>query len=239
MRRMAGTFAFAATLALVTTGCGGDSDTSLDDNTDPVQLGPEADASYPAEPTPTDEAPGTDGRSGSADDADVIDVRSDHPITARPGRWLIHDAGFVEFDVVEGNLTLVDIQSASGWITSTDDESGDSLEIDFTRENIDIEVEIELDDGALEVDINTDHTPADSGEYQLGQAGSMAFDVDGGRLNLTDVTIEDGWEQRTDEESSDEIEFGLRSGHERWQVAMELDDGETELEIDYRVRDTL
>lgn len=39
--------------------------------------------------------------------------------------------------------------------------------------------------------------------------------------------------------SADEIDFSLHSGHERWRVEIELDDGAVELEVDYRVRDSI
>lgn len=181
-----------------------------------------------------------DGNTGDDEAADTsgedIDPRTDHPVEARPGRWVIGDAGFVEFDRTDGGLVLLDVTESDGWAARVDEDSGEEIEVDFERDNVEIEVEIEWDDGTLEVDINTDIDPAEAGSYEIGQAGTVDFGVSGDGLTLNDLSAADGWELRIDEESSDEIEFTLQSGAERWWVEIELDDGEIELEIDYRVR---
>ncbi|WP_166352936.1 hypothetical protein [Phytoactinopolyspora limicola] len=257
MRRTAGTFAAIAAVTLVVAACGGDdsSTTTLNDGADAVEVSPDTGPADAGEPGSADDDHDDAGQGGddAADDtagaADaerddtggsaVIDPRADYPVPAQPGRWAIGEAGFVEFDVRDRELVLVDVEAVDGWRSSVDEDSSDEIEVDFKQGNVDIDVEIELDDGRLEIDVDTDIDRADPGVYELGQAGSMEFTVDNGRLVLRDVVVADGWSLRMDEEDSDEIEFTLSSGNERWRVEIELDDGAVELEIDYRVRDTI
>lgn len=227
-----------AALALLATACQADdtSTTTLDDGADAVEVTPDQGESPTAAPDSTATSNGDSDGPADGSAGDVIDVRSQHPVTAGPGRWAIGDAGFVEFDLADG-LVLADVTESDGWSSRVDEESPDEIEVDFRRDNVDIEVEIEWDDGTLEIDIDTDIEPAETGVYELGQAGSVEYALDDGRLTLRDVVVSDGWNLRIDEESADEIEFSLQSGNERWRVEIELDDGVIELEIDYRVRD--
>lgn len=223
--------AFAATAILVTA-CQNGNDAAGPEQ--PVTPAP------PEAPAETEDGDGDADGGGSTEEspAGAIDPRSDHPVEAQPGRWAIADAGFVEFGVADGGLELVDVTESEGWSARVDEDSSDEIEVDFTRDATDIQVEIERDDSALEIDIDTDIEPADTGRYELGQAGSMEFDVRDGGLVLNDVTANDGWDLRMDEETTDEVEFILTGGDERWRVEIELDDGEVELELDYRVRGT-
>lgn len=217
----------AITLLTTATACGDDADDG-----GPAQA-------RTATPDQTgDDDPGDDGGDdgAAATTGADIDPRRDHPVEARPGRWVIGAAGSVEFDLADSELVLLDVTESDGWTARVDEDSGEEIEVDFERDNVEIEVEIEWDDGTLEVDINTDIDAAEAGSYEIGQAGTVDFGVSGEGLALNDLSAADGWELRVDEESSDEIEFTLQSGAERWWVEIQLDDGEIELEIDYRVR---
>ena len=62
---------------------------------------------------------------------------------------------------------------------------------------------------------------------------------DDARLVLVEVTPADGWSYDIDDDDYDEIEFTLRSGDESWDVEIELDDGQVELELDHEVETTV
>jgi hypothetical protein len=253
------TLSLLTALTLLLTACSGDqsSTTAVDDGADAVELSDSSPPPAPADaPTATSEgaaspsprspealespqAPEATTGSGDPDRASttaVIDVRADHPVTAQPGRWAAGEAGFVEFDLTDGGLTLIDVTENEGWTSRIDEDDRDEIEVDFTRGATRIQIEIEWDGGELEIDIATDIDPAEPGVYDLGRAGSVEFARDGERLSLIDVVVADGWDLRIDDESDEEIEFELRSGAERWDVEIELDDGRIEVEIDYRVR---
>jgi hypothetical protein len=243
-------------IALLTAACGtqdSSSPVSLDDGADAVDVTEDHTAS---DDTTTDDTAnvdtGSDTGDAGSDDADssaevegqpftsgdAFDAWSDHPLSAAPGRWAVGDAGYVEFDLTEQGLVLVEVSEADGWRSQVDDDSSDEIEVEFQRDNTTHEIEIEWDGRNLEIDINTDIEPAADGLYDLGPAGSFEF-TGHGSLQLVDVVVADGWELRMDDETSDEIEFTLANGNERWHVEIELDDGQVELEIDYRVRTTI
>ena len=134
---------------------------------------------------------------------------------------------------------LVEVTPADGWSYDIDDDDPDEIEVDFHRDTIEREIEIEWEHGQLEIEIDSDVEPAEPGVYELGAAGSFEFRHTDGRLELADVVVADGWDLHIDEEDADEIEFTLRSGPESWDVEIELDDGQVELEIDYEVETTI
>jgi hypothetical protein len=236
--------ALLTAVAMAATACQAEqtTPTAFDDGADGVEVGQDrdgaggdaaGDATSAGEPTEDDS---TDAETtGGPEAGDAIDPWTDHPIEAQPGRWAVADAGFVEFDLTDGGLVLIDVTAADGWTARVDEEDADEIEVDFVQGSISHEIEIELDD-RLEVDVRTDIEPADPGVYELGAAGSVEFAVDGGALRLVDVVVADGWQLRIDDESADEIELIVARGPERWDVEIELDDGRVELEIDYRVR---
>jgi hypothetical protein len=246
MRRL---LAPLAAIALLATACG------TEDTTSPASLDSGADAVDVSDDTtdtadtdtggPADDATSSDDDGGSADvegqpltTGDAFDPWSDHPLSAAPGRWTVGDAGSVEFDLTDQGLVLVEVTEADGWQARVDDDSSDEIEVEFKRDNTERKIEIEWDGRTLEVDIETDVEPADDGVYELGPAGSFEYTSSSG-LQLLDTVVADGWELRMDDESADEIEFTLHNGNERWRVEIELDDGQVELEIDYRARDTI
>jgi hypothetical protein len=190
---------------------------------------PPSDAADEDPPSPSDDA-GVEEQPGG-----IIDVRTDHPVDAHPGRWAVGDAGYVEWDHTSDGLVLLEVSAEDGWSWEIDEEADDEIEVEFRREDTEIEIEVELDDGRVEIEIRADIDPAEAGVYDLGQAGSFEFTVDGERLVLVDLVVVDGWQEQVSAESDDEVEFVLRSGNESWEVELELDDGNVELEIDYEV----
>lgn len=176
-----------------------------------------------------------DDASDATADGDARDPWTSTPLVAEPGRRAGGDAGFVEFDLTDAGLTLVEVTEADGWTSRIDDDSSDEIEVEFRRDNLTREIEIEWNGSRLEIDINTDIDGAEPGVYDMGNAGSFEFTQDSSGLTLADVVVADGWDLSMDDEAADEIEFTLTNGDERWWVEIELDDGRVELEIDYRV----
>jgi hypothetical protein len=165
----------------------------------------------------------------------TFDPWHDHPLAPEPGRWVVADAGSVEFDLTDQGLVLVEVTETDGWRSRTEEESSGEIEVVFHRDEVQRVVEVEWDGAVLEIDIDTDIARADDGVHRLGPAGSFEFSSADG-VQLPDVAVADGWELRMDDVSSEEIEFIVGAGDERWRVEIELDDGRVELEIDYRVR---
>lgn len=228
--------------ALLLAACASESSTpaALDDGADAVELRTIERSDESAE----EDGAGDDGpsRASGADaeaataPAGVADPWTTTGLAAEPGLWAVADAGTVEFDRTADGLVLVDVTAAEGWSARVDEESADEIEVEFRRDAVTHEIEIEIEDGRTDIELKTDIEPAEAGVHPIGAAGSLEFSREGGRLTLLDVVVREGWELRVDEESADEIELELVSGAERWRVEVELDDGRIELELDYRLR---
>lgn len=206
---------------------------ALDGADEPVASEPVDDAE--GEPDDTDDA--------DADDADEVDDAQDAPTgdvvdgtEAVPGTWQVGEAGTVTFDVVDGALVLEDVSENEGWTVTDIDESPDELEVDFRRGGVEIEFEVELQSGGtiLEVEIDTDINDAEAGTYDIGDAGSFTFEVVDGRLELTDLTANDGWDVTEQDVEGDEIEIELRQGAMRWDADVDLN-GSLTVELDFEV----
>lgn len=63
-----------------------------------------------------------------------------------------------------------------------------------------------------EIEIDQDIEDADPGSYDLGDAGSFAFQIDGGRLVRTDLQVADGWTLVEPDEEDDGFGFELANG---------------------------
>lgn len=201
----------------------------------------------PAQLEATDDPAADDGAADDGDDGDEgADGAEDaEPAAAGevvdgteavPGTWQVGEAGTVTFDVVDGALVLEDVSENDGWTVTDIDEEPDEIEVDFQRGAVEIEIEIELASGGtiLEVEIDTDIEDADPGTYAIGDAGEFTFDVVDGQLDLTDLTVNDGWEITEQEVEADEIEIELRNGAMRWDADVDLN-GSLEIELDYEV----
>ena len=180
-----------------------------------------------AEPADTE----TDADAGGS--SDLVDMSE-----AVPGSWPVGDAGTVTFAITDAALVLEDVAAADGWRADVDERSPDQIEVDFRRDNIEWEIEIELEDGGtiLEIEIDQDIESADTGSYDIGDAGTFTFDVDNGALTLIDLAVENGWTVAQQEEEADEIELELVNGPREFDVDIELEgDGTIKIEIDYEV----
>ena len=178
----------------------------------------------PAEDTPAEDADRADG---------VVDLTE-----AIPGTWPVSDAGTVTFAIVDNALVLDDVTANDGWTVDIDEQDPDQIEVDYLRDNTAWKIEIELEDGGsiLEIEIDQDIENADTGSYDIGDAGTFAVSVDGDRLVLDDLNLADGWTITEIDEEADEIEFALANGPRTFDVEVELeDDGTLEIEIDYEV----
>lgn len=187
------------------------------------------------EDEPADAHPDTDTtQPDGAEDttADLVDLTE-----AVPGTWPVGDAGTVTFSIRDGALALDEVTPADGWDYFIDEQDAEEIEVDFRRDDEQWEIEIELDDGrtTLEVEIRRDIRDAQPGSYDLGEAGTFTFAVEGGVLHLTDLTPADGWSVTEQEEESDSIDLELRADNREVDVEVERDDGRIELEIDLKV----
>ena len=211
-----------------------DDDGNGDGNGDGDSDEPDGGARNGTDVTDEDADASASGDAGSTSpDGDVVDLTE-----AVPGTWPVGDAGTVTFSIVDGALMLDDVTASDGWMMAIDDQDPDEIEVDFARGNVEWEIEIELEDAGriLEIEIDQDIASADTGSYDIGDAGTFAFSVVDRRLVLDDLNITDGWTLVELAEEADEIEFELVNGPRSFDVEVELeDDGTIELEIDYEV----
>ncbi len=75
---------------------------------------------------------------------------------APDGRYQVYDAGSAVVTFADGRLTLESVTPAEGWTHQVDDQEPEEVEISFRRGAEDLDLEIEVDDGRLEVSICND-----------------------------------------------------------------------------------
>lgn len=172
---------------------------------------------------------------GGGPSSEVIDVRSDFPVEPQAGTWQVGEAGTVTFDLDEGGLSLVDVSAADGWSESIDENSGEEIEVDFERGDVDYTIEIEWDGGELEIEIDQDLDDAEAGRYELGQAGTVEIALEGASLSLVEVDAATGWNETDRDVESDDVDVELSASPEQWEFSADLDDGELDIELDYEV----
>lgn len=80
---------------------------------------------------------------------DVADLR-----LAQPGTWPVGEVGTVTFDVVDRRPVLEDHQAAEGWDATAQEDDSDTLEFEAREGDREVDVEVELDDGQIEVEID-------------------------------------------------------------------------------------
>jgi hypothetical protein len=225
---------FAATALLAACSTGGDTD-AIDLDSSASESAPEAlegdDGGAQAAQDPSSDGDAGSPEAEPATSGDVVDGTE-----AVPGTWQVGDAGTVTFDVVDGALVLEDVSENEGWSVTDIEEAADEIEVDFRRDDVEVEIEIGLESGGtiLEIEIDTDIEDAEPGTYDLGDAGSFSFEVVDGVLELTDVTATDGWDLTEQDVEGDEIEIELRRGAARWDADVDLD-GSVEVALDYEV----
>ncbi|MCW4354115.1 hypothetical protein ONR57_12475 [Hoyosella sp. YIM 151337] len=135
-------------------------------------------------------------------------------------------------------LTLIDVVPEPGWEQVKLEQDPGEIEVDFVRGADTVEVEIEIDDGRLDIEVDT-KTPATDGErtYPLEGAGSVTIDVRAGFVSLISVDVADGWVASVDEEElrEGEVEIDLRNSATGQTVEFdaEVDDGRLEVDRTY------
>lgn len=244
MRRITA-LALLPTAALALTACGGSPEQA-------VESGPPATLTTAGDST-TEETTAT---------ATPTDTTSDDPGTTTPGAvsalfgtpadvggpygelrdgvWAVGPAGEVEFRVTGSDtIELVDVRVNDGWEITGQESDSDSIDVDYRQGPVDYQIEIEIDDGVLEIEIDQDIDPAEGGSFAIGEAGTAEVAVDNGRLVLGDVTITDGWSETSREVDDDEVELDLRREgdgfFELWELQADLDDGGLDIEVDYEI----
>ncbi|MGV0838310.1 hypothetical protein [Mycolicibacterium thermoresistibile] len=75
---------------------------------------------------------------------------------APDGRYQVFDAGTAVVTFADGRLTLESVTPAEGWTHQVDDQEPDEVEIEFRRDAEQLDLELEVDDGRLEVKICND-----------------------------------------------------------------------------------
>lgn len=85
----------------------------------------------------------------------ILEIEIDQDVEpAEPGVVVVGVAGSVEFDVGPDGLVLADVTTADGWEAAVTGESPDELEVLFVNGLAEYDVEIELDDGVIEVEVD-------------------------------------------------------------------------------------
>lgn len=110
-------------------------------------------ATSPGErPPPPPTAPPTAGAPArpALDDCVRVDPAPD-------GRYQVFDAGTAVVIFADNRLTVESVAPAEGWTHRVDDHRPDEVEIEFRRGAEELDLEVEIDDGRLEVTICNDH----------------------------------------------------------------------------------
>jgi hypothetical protein len=113
-----------------------------------------------AEDTDADDADDAagDGTADTGGDADATgDAATGQVVdltTAVPGSWPVGDAGIVTFSLDGDRLVLDDVTTADGWTSRVEEEDADAIEFELQQGDREFDVEVELDDGRVEVEID-------------------------------------------------------------------------------------
>ena len=71
----------------------------------------------------------------------------------RDGVWEVGDAGEIEFRFEDGALSLIGTRANSGWEVEIDEQEADEIEVDFGRENIEWDFDVEAEGNVLRVEM--------------------------------------------------------------------------------------
>jgi len=137
--------AAAAVCALTVVGCadGDDTPEPIAPAQSPTATQPEA---TPA-PSPTGDAAGQPAPpSGSC-----VDLPE-----AADGRYPVGDAGTAVVRRDGDRLVVEEVEPSSGWTYHVTEHGDDEVEIDFHRDGVELELEVEIDDGRVEVEVCAD-----------------------------------------------------------------------------------
>jgi hypothetical protein len=193
-----------------------------------------------SEPAPTEGAGDTPAEGGSEEGADDVAadvVRADDGVLS-DGVWAVGDAGTVEFVVGDDGLELIDASAAEGWQVEIDEQSADEIEVDFTREGLEHQIEIQYEDGILEIEVDLDIDPAEPGTFEIGPAGSATLALVDGGVALDELVVADGWSVVEEDTADGDVEIELRRDAVTWELDADVDDGRLEVEIDFEIEGT-
>lgn len=179
---------------------------------------------------PSDDAD-TDTEPDTAD-SEVITV--DDPRLS-DGVWAVGDAGTVEFTIGDGGLELIEALPDDGWEHEIEVDGNEEIEVDFRQEGREHTIEIEYDDGVLEIEIDLEVDPAEPGTFALGPAGTVEIAVDGDDVRLVDLSPADGWDVTEQDTDDGEVDIQLRQGDVVWDFEAEVDDDRLEVHLDFEI----
>lgn len=146
-RSIAATAVAGAVLLLPGCGSSGESQSTVT-VTEPAPAAttsPSVPAAAPPAPQPGAAAPARPAR----DQCVRVDPAPD-------GRYQVFDAGSAVVTFADGRLTLESVTAAEGWTHRIDDQEPEEVEIAFRRGGEELDLEVEIDDGRLEVSICND-----------------------------------------------------------------------------------
>ena len=243
MRRITA-IAVLPTAALVLAACGASDDTT----TEPEPAATLTTAESPTTDTTTD-ATSEPTDTGSDDDAAALaeDVLFGTPADVggpygelRDGVWAVGVAGEVEFRVTgTDSLELVDVRAEDGWEVTEEEVDEDSIDVDFLQGPVEYELQVEIEDGILEIEIDQDITETRSGTFAVGEAATVGITAEVGALTLGDVTLADGWSEVEREVDNDDIELDFqRAGDgftELWELNADRGSDTLDVEVDYEI----
>lgn len=165
--------------------------------------------------------------------------------TMRDGVWPVADVGEIDFIVTDRGLELVEMRPAAGWEV-TDQEAGpEEIEVDLRGTGADTSdvrttVEVGIQSGILEIEIDQLLDPPGPGPLVLGDAGTAELFVDGPDVGIGEVVLSDGWRETQRAGPGRDAELGLRrSGPgvvESWELDARMDDGGLEVHTDYEIQ---
>lgn len=104
----------------------------------------------------------------------TLDIDTEERRAAADGTATIDlpdSAGNATFTAARGRITLDGVTPADGWEARERERDDDSFEVDFVNaeQQVKVELSVEIDDGRLEVDIETRHGPGfESGDDDAG-----------------------------------------------------------------------
>lgn len=142
----------AGALVLTLAACGPDDpeDVDLGEGVAPTEEGRPADA--------TDEP--TDGAETSTAEPEAQASPAADECVAVPeppnGVYAVADAGTVTVTMVDGALVLGDVAPAGGWEAEVVEESDDEVEVELAAGGEQLDLEVEIDDGAVVAQICAD-----------------------------------------------------------------------------------
>lgn len=82
-----------------------------------------------------------------------VDIRQDH-LDARADTYDMTEAGLFTFSRNDGALTMDSIDLDDGWSVTEREDDSDTLEFEAREGDREVDVEVELDDGRIEVEID-------------------------------------------------------------------------------------